>query len=162
MSMKPIFAFVMIAFVASLVSAEVTSFQEGVLPTGAYTHDATYIRSNDGTGNFDNDPDLELIVGTTAGGDPDVLRTILEFAVNAIPASAQIGGPMAIPRSMFMRTGLTSTKRPQRGMRRAMATQPPAGLWALRSPRPASMSQTQAGLSHSAIRTNSAPPLRMH
>jgi len=90
MSMKPIFAFVMIAFVASLVSAEVTSFQEGVLPTGAYTHDGTYIRSNDGTGNFDNDPDLELIVGTTAGGDPDVLRCMLEFDVSAIPASAQI------------------------------------------------------------------------
>jgi len=71
-------------------AATITSFQEGVSPTGAYTHDATYIRSGTPAGNFDGDTDLELIVGTTAPVSNDVLRSLLEFDVSAIPATDQI------------------------------------------------------------------------
>ena len=68
-------------------SATTTNFQEGVAPTGAYTHDATFIRSTEPDANQNGDPDLELIVGTTATGD--VIRTLLEFDVSAIPAADQ-------------------------------------------------------------------------
>ena len=68
--------------------AALSSFQEGVSPTGGYAHDATYIRSTDPNGNQNGDPDLELIVGTTQTGD--VIRSLLEFDVSAIPVTNQI------------------------------------------------------------------------
>ena len=71
-----------------VLPAGTTTFQEGVSPAPAYTHDATYIRSNSVTTNY-NSAD-QIIVGTTASGSPDVLRSLLEFDVSAIPASDQI------------------------------------------------------------------------
>ena len=58
-------------------------FQEGVSPTAAYVHDAVYIRSGDADANFNDDPDQELIVGTTTG---DVLRALLEFDLSTLTA----------------------------------------------------------------------------
>jgi hypothetical protein len=90
--MKPSHArlchFVFIAAVALALptAGAQTSFQEGVTPTVAYTHDATYIRSGDADSNFDADTDLELIVGSTIG---DLLRSMLEFDLSEIPASDQ-------------------------------------------------------------------------
>ncbi|MFT4638343.1 MAG: hypothetical protein ACI8T1_001663 [Verrucomicrobiales bacterium] len=66
---------------------ELTTFQEGVSPAVGYAQDATYIRSSSLDGNFDDDTDLELIVGSTTG---DVLRGLLEFDISEIPASSQI------------------------------------------------------------------------
>ncbi|MBL7218734.1 MAG: DNRLRE domain-containing protein [Phycisphaerae bacterium] len=77
----------LVLVLAPSAHADIISFQEGVSPTGAYTHDATYIRSGSPTDNFDLDEDLELIAGPTV---TDVLRTLLEFDVSTIPASNQI------------------------------------------------------------------------
>lgn len=68
---------------------ELATFQEGVSPTAAYAHDATYIRSNPVDGNFDDDTDLELIVGTTTSDDVG-LRSLLEFDIREIPAFSQV------------------------------------------------------------------------
>jgi hypothetical protein len=73
-----------------------TSFQEGVSPTGAYTHDAAYVRSGDPDANFNGDPDRELIVGTTAGGTPDVLRALLAFDLGTLPAAGVVGSASLI------------------------------------------------------------------
>lgn len=64
-----------------------TSFQEGVSPTEAYTHDAVYIRSGDADANFNGDADREVIAGPATG---DALRSLIEFDVRAIPPSRQI------------------------------------------------------------------------
>jgi hypothetical protein len=84
---------VFIAAVATTLTLPIaeaqTSFQEGVTPTVSYTHDATYIRSNAVDGNFNDDPDLELIVGTTTGGTADILRSLLEFDLSAVRTSDQ-------------------------------------------------------------------------
>jgi hypothetical protein len=75
---------------APVAHADIISFQEGVSPTGAYTHDATYIRSRTtpDPGHDDNfDSAGQMIVGTTI---EDVLRSLLEFDVSAIPATDQI------------------------------------------------------------------------
>ncbi len=69
---------------------DLTTFQEGVSPTVGYAQDATYIRSGSGDGNFDDDTDLELIVGTTTSDDVG-LRSLLEFDISEIPASSQVG-----------------------------------------------------------------------
>ena len=73
------------------VSAGLMTFQEGDSPTGAYEMGATYIRSKGSDGpsaNYDDDSDLELIAGTTDGGD--VLRAMLEFDISEIPVGNQI------------------------------------------------------------------------
>lgn len=64
-------------------------FQERVSPTGAYTHDAVYIRQSQPTANQNGDGDQEIIVGFT-GSAGDELRGLLEFDVSAIPASDAI------------------------------------------------------------------------
>lgn len=81
--------FAALALAAGSTSAATLSFQEGVTPTVAYAMGATYIRSSGaGAGlNFDGDNDLELIAGPTVG---DVIRTMLEFDVSAIPAADQV------------------------------------------------------------------------
>ena len=61
---------------------DVTAFQEGVLPTPAYTHDAVYIREGAPTVNQNNDGDQELIVGFS---DANEFRGLLEFDISAIP-----------------------------------------------------------------------------
>ena len=85
-----LFTLVAIALFAAATSSQAATvnFQEGVAPSGAYAHDATYIRSTDPSGNNDGDPDLELIVGTTLTGD--VVRTLLEFDISTIPAADNI------------------------------------------------------------------------
>ena len=55
--------------------AATISFQEGVSPTGAYTHDAVYIRASEAGTNQNGDPDRELIVGFT--NDNSELRGLL-------------------------------------------------------------------------------------
>jgi len=77
---------------------DVTAFQEGVLPTPAYTHDAVYIRSNQPDANQNADPDQELIVGFTAGDEE--LRSLLEFDISTIPAANTINSA-----SLALRTG---------------------------------------------------------
>lgn len=68
-----------------LTTIQRESFQQGVSPDASYTHDATYFRSNAPTGNFGTAD--QLIVGTTSGVAADVLRSVLEFDISAIPAS---------------------------------------------------------------------------
>lgn len=63
-----------------------TGFQEGVAPTGAYTHDAVTIRSAFATTN-QNTSD-QVIVGVTAGNE--TLRGLLEFDISTIAASDDI------------------------------------------------------------------------
>jgi len=71
-------------------NAATVSFQEGVSPTGGYAMDATYIRSGAPDDNQNADPDVELIVGTTAPTSNDALRGLFEFDVSAIPVGDQI------------------------------------------------------------------------
>jgi len=79
-------------------NAATISFQEGVSPTGAYTHDAVYIRSSEPTKNQNGDTDREVIVGFT--NDNNELRGLLEFDVSATPASDTIDSA-----SLVLRTG---------------------------------------------------------
>ncbi|QNN24125.1 DNRLRE domain-containing protein [Planctomycetales bacterium ZRK34] len=65
--------------------AATTSFQQGVSPTAAYTHDATYIRSANPTTNFNNNS--QIIVGPTTG---DVLRGLFEFDISELPLTETI------------------------------------------------------------------------
>jgi hypothetical protein len=84
-------------FSASQISSSITIstptiFQAGISPDAGYGHDATYIRSNDVTFNF-NDTG-QLIIGATAGGAPDVLRGFLEFDLRILPAGTSISRVM--------------------------------------------------------------------
>jgi hypothetical protein len=77
-------------------TVDVTAFQEGVLPTPAYTHDAVFIRENQAGTNQDDDPDQELIVGFLT--DDTELRGLLEFDVSAIPAGNTVGSASLVMR----------------------------------------------------------------
>jgi hypothetical protein len=77
---------------------DVTAFQEGVLPTPAYTHNAVYIRSHQPDANQNADPDQELIVGFTPSSEE--LRGLLEFDISTIPAANTINSA-----SLVLRTG---------------------------------------------------------
>lgn len=88
MGMKLIISCAIMASVVSAVLADVSSFQEGVLPAAGYTHDATYIRSTAPDTNLDDDPDKEFIVGTTQTSDK--IRSLLEFDLVAIAPTDQV------------------------------------------------------------------------
>lgn len=65
--------------------AATTSFQQGVSPTAAYVHDATYIRSANTATNFNDNG--QIIVGPTNG---DVLRGLFEFDISQLPVTEMI------------------------------------------------------------------------
>ena len=67
--------------------ATTTNFQEGVSPTGGYTHDAVMIRSNQATTNQNGAG--SIIIGLAEVGN-ERLRGLLEFDLTAIPATDQI------------------------------------------------------------------------
>ena len=90
--MKSIFALALIAAGPMLIGlpahATPISFQEGVSPTGGYTHDAVYIRESQADTNQNGDTDNEIIVGFT--DDDTELRGLLEFDITAIPSGSTI------------------------------------------------------------------------
>lgn len=84
-----------------------TRFQEGVSPTGAYTHDAVYIRESQPNTNMNGDADQEIIVGFT--NDNNELRGLLEFDISAIPVSDLIDSASLVLRTESPVGGLGGT-----------------------------------------------------
>ncbi|MFT7515916.1 MAG: hypothetical protein ACI9QL_005151 [Candidatus Omnitrophota bacterium] len=84
---------------------ETNCFQEGIFPNSGFTHDATYVRSSDVTRNF-NDIS-QLIVGTTEGASADVLRSLLEFDIGSLSASASVG-PVSLTLTTFTTPGINN------------------------------------------------------
>ena len=84
---------------------ETNCFQQGLLPNAGYTHDATYVRSNDVTGNFNDNG--QLIVGVTEGGAADVLRSVFEFDISALPTSVPLG-PVSLALTTYSTPGINN------------------------------------------------------
>ena len=84
-------------------------FQEGISPSASYTHDATYVRSNDASGNFNDNG--QLIAGATEGGSPDVLRSFLEFDIRSLPVSTSIG-PVSLDLTTYTMPGINNVDGP--------------------------------------------------
>lgn len=76
-----------LALAAGSAQAATVAFQEGVSPTGAYTHDAVMIRSSQATTN--QNAAGSIIIGLAQNGN-EVTRGLFEFDISTIPAADQI------------------------------------------------------------------------
>ena len=76
-----------LALAAGSAQAAVISFQEGVSPSGAYTHDAVMIRSKSAA---TNQNDAGSIIIGLASVENERIRGLFEFDISAISAADQI------------------------------------------------------------------------